>query len=97
MSDQDHDKPYHLEIYLPGSTQDALVVFFSDNPFLTIQAGDLINPGGWEQAVQVTGLLRVVNVEHIIWTLRNTVKHKVCVFTEETEDTRETRLSRDGV
>jgi hypothetical protein len=37
-------------------------------------------------------ILRVVNVEHLIWETNGTVKQKFMVFTEEIEGTKEARL-----
>jgi hypothetical protein len=77
---------YHLEIYEPGSS-DVLTVFKAEKPFWSIHAGDLINLGG--------KLLKVVSVEHMIWDVEDShIGHKLCVFTEEVEDTENTRLGR---
>ncbi len=67
------------------------MTFESDMPFLAISAGDIVNPGLWPGSESPIKVLRVTNVEHIIWTKGDVVKHKLCVFTSEREGTRELR------
>jgi hypothetical protein len=82
------DQRYSLEIYRP--TEGVAAVFESDQPFGTIQRGDLVN-------VLFTGaearqdVLRVVDVEHILWRVGTVIKHKICVFTEAEANSRERR------
>ena len=85
---------YILEVYEPASADDAWITFSSSNPFMTISAGDIVNPGVWPGSQSPMKVLRAINVEHIIWESRAQVKHKVMVFTEEVEGTRELRLTR---
>lgn len=86
--------PYSLEIYAPGSTDDVWVVFESTTAFMTISVGDLVNPGIWDGSRSPQKVLRAINVEHIIWQAGGVAKHKVCVYTEEVDGTRELRLHR---
>ena len=84
---------YHLEINKPGSAGDVWVVFQSERPFLSINTGDIINPGSWGNSNAPMKVLKVVSVEHIVWEIENShIAHKLCVFTEEVEDTRRLRL-----
>ena len=85
---------YMLEIYEPGSVENVWVYFKTSSPFGAISIGDLINPNLWEGSQSPMRILRVVNVEHIIWEVNSTVKHKVMVFTEEIEGSEEARLGR---
>lgn len=84
---------YHLEIYEPGSVDDCWVVFKSERPFLSINTGDIINPVLWINSKAPMKVLKVVSVEHMVWETENShIAHKLCVFTEEVEGTRELRL-----
>jgi len=85
---------YSLEIYQAGSADDVWVNFSSPTPFMTISAGDILNPGIWDGSQSPMKVLRVVNIEHIIWEVSGSAKHKICVFTEEVEGTRELRQNR---
>ena len=85
---------YILEIYEPQSGSDVLMTFSSSSPFMTISAGDILNPRTWDKSISPKKVFRVINIEHIIWKSGTQVKHKVCVFTEEVDDTSESRLSR---
>lgn len=89
------DRLYHLEIFMPDSIDDLYASFSADTPFMTVQAGDLLNQVGWDgKGIPGTTILRAVNIEHIIWEGKRGVKHKVCVYTEYVEDTRKIRLAR---
>lgn len=85
---------YALEIYEPDSVDDLVVSWEAEQPFPTFTRGDLINQG-----FLITGggpsspLLRVLNVEHIIWSHQGGIKHKLCVYTTEAESNEETRLA----
>jgi hypothetical protein len=85
---------YIVEVYEPGSADRVWVYFTSSAPFLPINAGDLLNPGLWPGSQSPMKILRVVNLEHIIWETDSHVKHKLLVFTEEIEGTTEVRLTR---
>lgn len=87
-------KSYVLEIYAPGTADDPLCRYESDTPFGAINSGDLLNA-----ILTPTGdhLLRVNQVEHIIWeTKAEGLRHRLCVFTEHAENMRETRIGRAG-
>ena len=82
---------YILEIYRPKTVDDLWIVFNSPSPFMAISAGDIINPGVWPGSESPSKVLRVLNVEHIIYELKETVKHKVLIFTDEVAGTRDLR------
>jgi len=84
---------FSLEVYYPGSMEHAWVYFKSSTPFMPINVGEIVNPGIWEDSQSPMKVLRVVNVEHIIWETSNRIKQKVMVFTEEVEGTEELRIS----
>jgi hypothetical protein len=87
-------KAYGLEIYEPDATETVVISLESDQPFQTISRGDLVNQGFLvEGGSGGTPLLRVVNVEHIVWVTNGAIKHKVCVYTAEVESSNKTRLS----
>jgi hypothetical protein len=83
-------KPYCLEIYEPGSADDVLQQIEADIPFASVSAGDLLRP------LNAPGspLLRIVHVEHIVWETDGKARHKICLFTEDAPDARQTRLDR---
>jgi hypothetical protein len=85
---------YILEIYEPGSADDVSLMVTTSQPPAAISQGDLLSPFGWhEQQSSAATLLRVTSVEHIIWETGSTLKHKLCIFTEEVDNTRDIRLS----
>jgi hypothetical protein len=83
---------YHLEIYLPGSADDVWVSFQALQPFMAFSKGDILNPGLWTGSKAPMRVLRILNVEHIVWEASGHISHKVMLFTEEVEGTRELRL-----
>jgi hypothetical protein len=85
---------YHLEIYQPGNRRDVWVSFQSTSPFMPIAAGDLLNPGIWSGSESPRKLLRVVNVQHIIWENRGEAKQKIMIYSEEVENRDELIWSR---
>lgn len=85
---------YELEIYEPNSADDVWAVFDSSTPFMTISKGDILNPGTWPNTQSPMKVLRVINVEHLIWESGVKVTQKLLVFTEEVAGTRELRLAR---
>jgi hypothetical protein len=85
---------YSLEIYQPGSIEDIWVSFSSQQPFMPINTGDIINPGIWTKSPSPIKVLRVVSREHIIWESQSKIKHKICIFTEEVDGTLEVRLNK---
>lgn len=76
---------YHLEVYMPGSFKDLWVTFSSPTPFMAISTGDIINPSIWEGSQSPMKVLRVINVEHIIWEIDGNAKHKICVYSEDVD------------
>ncbi len=80
---------YILEVYQPGSADDVWITFSSFTPFMPINRGDILNPGVWPESSSPMKVLRVINVEHIIWEAKEQIKHKVLIFTEEVDGTRE--------
>lgn len=85
---------YTLEVYEPGSADDCWMSFEAASPFMTISAGDIFNPGIWPGTKSPMFVLRVVTVEHLVHETDTHVKHKVMVYTEEVEGTRELRKTR---
>lgn len=92
---------YRLEIYLPGACQNdgVAALFESDQPFLTIQRGDLLNRRTWGKNAMALAedaewtLLRVVTVEHLLWSQKGgECIHQIMVFTEAVSDTAEMRF-----
>lgn len=92
----DSSKPYQLEVYEPGSADDVWLSLAGDAPFMSISVGDIVNPGIWESSEAPAEVLRVVNVEHIIWEHEGVAKHKLRVFTEEVQNTEELRTDRSA-
>ena len=86
---------YEFEIYEPGSVDDVWITFSSSTPFMPINAGDLLNPGIWPNSQSPMKILRVVNIEHLIWEVGSGITQKVLIFTQEVEGTREVRRIRD--
>lgn len=86
---------YSIEIYEPESGDNCWVAFSSSSPFMGISVGDIVNPVTWEGSQSPMKVLRVINVEHMIWETDTKVKHKVMVYTEEVEGTEELRLTRN--
>lgn len=84
---------YMLEVFEPGSTEMVAYDAESDIPFVAVSAGDLLHavdaPGASQRA-----LVRVVTVEHIVWKSPDGLRQKLCVFTEQVENTAELRLRR---
>jgi hypothetical protein len=77
-------KPYTLEIYEPGSTDEARVLE-SDVPFARIDVGDLLVDS--EKAGSERGaLLRVVSVAHMFFGDDGHIKHQVRLHTEIEDD-----------
>lgn len=86
---------YSLEIYEPGDIDLVALHYESDEPFGAISKGDLISAHNIEGRGNEI-ILRVVNIEHIFWEIEGQgPRHKICVFTESHENTREIRLGRD--
>jgi hypothetical protein len=81
-----------LEIYEPGSVRDVWMYFASPVPLMSINKGDILNPGLWPNSKSPQKVLRVRTVEHIIWQTENTLKQKVMIFTNEITGTEDTRL-----
>jgi hypothetical protein len=80
---------YVLEVYKPLSVDDVWISFTSQNPFISIHVGDIINPGLWEGSEAPQKILRVLNIEHAIWETRDHITHKVMIFTEEVKGIRD--------
>jgi hypothetical protein len=91
---------YRLEIYRPGSCDNhgCIKVFTSAAPFLPIRVGDLLNATTWGKDSSEWKLLRVLNVEHLIFEKSGggidpsgRTVHQALVYTERVPDTVETR------
>ncbi len=85
-------KNFDIEIYEPNTTSDVLFTAESDQPFSSISKGDLINPRLFPNFDYNGQILKVRNIEHMVWETAGVVKHKICIFTEPVEDSPETRL-----
>jgi hypothetical protein len=98
-------KRYILDIYLPGNSGDDIACHMeSDDPFLPIQKGDLINPRTWnphyfsnlrsDVGENPYGIvLRVTGTEHYIIQQEDESmsNHRICIFTEAVSDVAENR------
>jgi hypothetical protein len=85
---------YTLLIYLPGSIEDVACRLESDQPFMPIARGDLLNPRTWSNRPDDLAdvLLRVVGVEHFLCQVEDRVsRHSIGVFTEAVADDEESR------
>ncbi len=76
---------YMLEIYHSRNKKDLWMAWQSNSPFMTISTGDYINPEIWPGSESPVNLLCVTSVEHLIWQGLEETKHKVMVYTEETD------------
>jgi hypothetical protein len=76
---------YVLEIYYPGDPHDCMAYFASDTPFQAISKGDIINASSLPDADKALDL-RVTSIEHMLWTFEGESKHKICVYTEASDD-----------
>lgn len=85
---------YILEIYEPGCTEDVCIVFNSSNPFIAINVGDILNPTTWPNAESAKDVLRVVNVEHLLWEINGDIKQKILIFTEAVQNTEDLRSGK---
>jgi hypothetical protein len=96
-------KRYALEIYLPGNSgRDVTCLIESDEPFLPIQKGDVINPRSWTHHYFETlqsyhpsefgVLLKVTGVEHFIFQREDGFsQHKLGIFSVAVDDLEESR------
>ena len=84
---------YILEIYEPNDTDTVWMVFRSSTPFLALAVGDLVNPSTWPDSEAPMKILRILNLEHIIWEIEGQIKHKICVYTEEVVSTKGLHLA----
>jgi hypothetical protein len=98
-------KRYALEIYLPNNPgYDVACLLESDEPFLPIHKGDLINPATWtSHYVQNFNLftktepnqfiLRVTGIEHFLCQREEGMgPHKIGIFTELVKNEAESRI-----
>ncbi|MGV3616692.1 MAG: hypothetical protein ACO1SV_15300 [Fimbriimonas sp.] len=83
---------YTLEIYVPDGSDTVFALFQASVPFGAISRGDIINPGTWHDSNSPMRVLRVTSVEHNLWSTATDVVHKICVYTREIENTRESRF-----
>lgn len=89
------DTRYCLEIYPEDDDETPGAVFYSNQPFLSIAAGDLLHPGAfeqWDREGRGRWILEVTKVTHIVWaTDKRDSKHKLCVYTRYVQNTSEAR------
>ncbi|WP_434604091.1 hypothetical protein [Acetobacter oryzoeni] len=72
---------YYLEIYEPDDASCVAGFYSSDQPFMAISVGDVIN-GTSLPDMSKKHHVRVTKIEHIIFTNTTSgVTHKVCVHT----------------
>jgi hypothetical protein len=85
-------------MYGPGDPRTPLIHFMPDDATFAFNKGDLIHPGWFADLVTKGTVLRIVNIEHIIWAAEpgkpEGMRHKLCIFTEEVADTAEMRLRK---
>lgn len=86
---------YLLEIYSPGSVDSLLANFEANSPFAPICKGDLINTRSWYGGEAIK-LVKAVGIEHILLESDTRTTHKVCVFTEQIEDSPSTLLGQQA-
>ncbi len=84
---------YTLEVYEAGSARNVLATFESVAPFAPINVGELVNTAMFRWSYHPQQVLRVVGIEHIIWSCdEKTLMHKICVFTVLEENTPQARF-----
>lgn len=71
--------PFRIEIHSPSNDKDLIISFESQNPFMAISKGDILNPSGGEGAPKT--MLRVKRVEHSVYGEPD-VFHVIVVYTE---------------
>ncbi len=76
---------YSLEVIEPCGTTNHWLSFTASPLFLTMFAGHLFNPRAWPGSHLPIGLLRAVHVAHFIWETESKVHHKLLVFAEPAE------------
>jgi hypothetical protein len=98
-------KKYAIEIYPPGNKgYDTTCLIESNEPFLTISRGDIINPRTWTQHYNDTlytlyergqhGIvLKVTGIEHVIIQTDDDdfSQHRLLIFTEALPDIADSR------
>ncbi len=77
---------YKLEVYAPGSVRDVRVTFEASSPFMPLGVGDILNPTTWPGTQSPMKVLRVTQVEHIIWENDGQIWHKVMVYSDEIDN-----------
>ena len=98
--EEDTKLEYRLEIHRPGSCEDqeCLKIFTSAAPFLPLRIGDLLNASEWDGNGSGWKLLRVSNVEHVIFEKPSAgidpsggIIHRALIYTEKVADNAQTR------
>lgn len=87
-------KKYQLEIYIPGSKLDTLANFESNDPFIKINKGEILNPAFFPSYENNPNkLLKVTQIEHILWQhdMQEEPTQKVLIFTEEIDNNIESK------
>lgn len=81
-------KLYGIEIYSPEDVSDPVGHLESDTPFMAFHRGEILNshnlPG-----INYSGVMRIINVEHVFWEVGGVIKHRLAVYTEAAPDTAE--------
>lgn len=81
---------YVLEIYAPDSADDVIATVESDRPFAAMHIGELLNTQTLASA-STRALFQIVHIEHILWEAEESPAHKICVYTKDVPDARQTR------
>ena len=77
---------YHLEVYVGSFSSDPIAHFEASTPFQPFVVGDYINGRSFANAADLARRLRIVEVEHILWTIENShIGQKMMVFVEEVQ------------
>jgi hypothetical protein len=79
---------YHIEIYVGSLYGDPIYGATASTPFATFALGDFLNGRSFGNASQVARRLRILEVEHILWTIEDShIGHKLMIATEEVDET----------
>lgn len=93
------DERYRLEIHEEDDPDTSVFTFYSNEPFLAISVGDLINPGSFElwdgRKRDGTWMLEVTSLDHLIWGIVGTnMKHSISLYTRYVPNEPDTRPKR---
>ena len=73
---------YRIDVYMPESTTDVWVYFFSDTPLMGISRGDFLTTKNWPELPYPTELVEVVGVEHDLFQIQGSESyHSINIYT----------------